>query len=141
MNRKGALPHCLCEACPHPPQQAGLSVICTGSVLHISHHCLHHSGLELALYFFLFVPLDMSPSRPRAWLAYSHLGVWHKEAWWNDLWIPLAQRKAQMKTAPTCTEGGIHSLGEYLRPDINYSLLSRTDIIHLNFFICALSEI
>lgn len=146
-NSARALSHVLREALSHPCSKhiypsSAVSMLCIG------HHCPRHRGLESALYFFLLLPLDVSTSREVTWLAHSYP---------QHLTPCLAQRRPGgmicRVTLARCRaqdEDHLHlcrreeltlTFREYFCGNINYKTLSRTDLIHFNFFICALPEI
>ena len=57
---------------PTPAASKSIHLPHSVSILCLGHYCLHHSGLKLALYFFLFFPLDASTSRAVTWPAHSY---------------------------------------------------------------------
>lgn len=142
-NSDGALSHFPREALSHPcsKQIYSSSALC--------HYLVHQPSLPAPLWVgSYFFPLDVSMSRAVTWLTHSYLqhltpSLAQRRPGGMICGVTLARRRAQDKDRlHLCRREALTlTCQEYFYWNINYQTLSRTDLIHFNFFIFALSEI
>lgn len=149
-NSEGTLPHFLCEALSHPcskqiyqsstlrlylvprpllpaPQWVEISLVFL-PIFSTRHEHLKGSDLRSTS------PLLPSASDP---MPGTRKARWHD--WWNHT---SSAQSPRWRPPPPSRKVGINSdFPRVSLRNINYKILPRTDLIHFNFFICALSEI
>lgn len=118
VNRKGTLPHLICEAFVHP----GSRWVCLSSVLSLS--CASAIIACTTVDFFVFLPIFSTSHEPfKAQGLTCLLPPWcltlclAQVAWMNDLWILLGQRKVPNEDSSKLRRGKNSLFGRESPPE------------------------